>query len=427
MERHRTRLLKGLFRQVLTFGRDRAATTAVVFAMVLLPLFLAIGIAVDYGNTVRGRDALLSAVDASALFAANALSEGKLDEAAVVEKTRSMAIGIFKQNILFAGDPTIDVRISPTEVTVEARDTFTTYFLALLGRHSVNVAVSSSANIQTTEHLDFHFLVDSSDSMGLAADGDSRAKLRSVTANAPISFRRNCEFACHVSEDKTLEPQSRLVLARQLGIKLRIDAARHGIQLFMNLADSKRPRIDPRYSLSTFNSEIYSVSQLTDNDAAFTSALSTIEVAYHRNPGEFGNTFFNKIGPAFIDSVKQDSAAAMPAATQRPYIIIVGDGVRSGYGQTLGNGGIAPYDQSVCNAFKAAGFTVAVIYTRYYAIPTDHFYMDNVAPIFDQIEPNMRACASKPSLFAAGDTSDEINAAFAELFKQILQQRRLVR
>lgn len=427
MERYRTRLLQGFTRHVLTFGRDRAAATAVVFAIVLLPIFLAIGIAVDYGNTVRGRDALLSAVDAAALFAANAISDGNLDEKAVVNETRAMAVGIFKQNVRMAGEPTVDVRITQTEVTVDARDTFSTYFLALLGRHSVDVAVSSSANIQTTERLDFHFLVDSSDSMGLAADGAARAKLRAVTRNAPIAFRRSCEFACHVSEDTGLEPQSRLVLARKLGIKLRIDAARHGIQLFMNLAGSKRPRLDSRYSLSTFNSDVYLVSHLTDNDAAFNAALSTIEVAYRRSPGEFGDTFFNKIGPAFIDSVMLETATAVPAATQHPYIIIVGDGVRSGYGQTLGNGGLAPYDQSVCNAFKSAGFTVAVIYTRYYSIPTDEFYMENVSPIFDQIEPNMRACASKPSLFAAGDTPEEINAAFAELFKQILQQRRIVR
>ena len=48
---------------------------AIVFAILLLPVMLAIGGAIDYVNVMRARTALDSAADASALAAAEAAAQ----------------------------------------------------------------------------------------------------------------------------------------------------------------------------------------------------------------------------------------------------------------------------------------------------------------------------------------------------------------
>ncbi|PPD43162.1 MAG: hypothetical protein CTY15_10520, partial [Methylocystis sp.] len=58
------------------FRDAREGATAIIFGLLIIPLMLALGAAVDYGRASQTRTALQTSVDAAAIAAAIAMSKG---------------------------------------------------------------------------------------------------------------------------------------------------------------------------------------------------------------------------------------------------------------------------------------------------------------------------------------------------------------
>jgi len=79
-----------------------------------------------------------------------------------------------------------------------------------------------------------------------------------------------------------------------------------------------------------------------------------------------------------------------------------------------------------CSAIKNRGIRIAVLYTTYYPLPTNTWYVNfdgtgnGIAPYQTQIGTQLQSCAS-PGLFFQVDTGGDVTAAMAALFTSAVQ------
>ena len=84
------------------------------------------------------------------------------------------------------------------------------------------------------------------------------------------------------------------------------------------------------------------------------------------------------------------------------------------------------FDSSLCANLKAKGVKIGVIYTTYFDIPNEPFWVYYIKPFSDQIAPALEACAS-PGWFFEAQYADDIDAALQELMKLVLPRPQLTR
>jgi hypothetical protein len=68
---------------------------------------------------------------------------------------------------------------------------------------------------------------------------------------------------------------------------------------------------------------------------------------------------------------------------------------------------------------------IVVLYTEYYALPTNNWYNSWIAPFRSEIETNMQACASNAKLYQKVRPNDSISQTMNTLFANAVKQARL--
>ncbi len=150
------------------FLRDRRGAMAVVFGLMLFPLFGLLGMAIDYGAALRSRDNMQEASDAAALAAASQEGVTDSERAAYGEK-------VFDANFTdpLLGAPVVpNVSVGDGTVTVTASGNVPTYIMSILNHETINVAVRSVATIKTSFEPCFYAL-DPTDSRTVYVDNDA--------------------------------------------------------------------------------------------------------------------------------------------------------------------------------------------------------------------------------------------------------------
>lgn len=104
------------------FGRDRSGNVLMMFGLFALPVFMAIGGAVDFGRWINARTDLRNAVDSSVLAAARALQTNGYNEAEALEVARVYLTNNTQSLLGSVGDLTtqIQFQISGNGDTVSA-------------------------------------------------------------------------------------------------------------------------------------------------------------------------------------------------------------------------------------------------------------------------------------------------------------------
>jgi hypothetical protein len=112
-------------------------------------------------------------------------------------------------------------------------------------------------------------------------------------------------------------------------------------------------------------------------------------------------------------------------------LFIVTDGVEDEGNRTIqaiNDLGSAPSGNSSstnwCSTIKNRGVKIAILYTDYLAVPSNSFYVDNVAPIQSDIGPALQACAS-PGLFYDAAIGADLGQALSALFAAVTQSGHL--
>lgn len=132
------------------FLSDRSGAAAVIFAIVLVPMALAVGAAVDYASAMRMRTTLTSSLDSAALSVAVAQSSGQtvnLANAALtqaVKKALQGALGPYAAGANVATTASID---GSGALAASASITVPTRLMGLVGIRTINVSASTRVSM----------------------------------------------------------------------------------------------------------------------------------------------------------------------------------------------------------------------------------------------------------------------------------------
>ncbi len=132
-------MIKLIFSRLKQFVRDRAATTAVTFALAAVPLIAGAGIAVDYARAIKFHTELQVGADAAALGAA--LINGATDEERI-----AAAKVIFNSNLdKGVAVPVVNVTVGSDEVRVAATTNLKSTLMNVVGYSKNRLTVSATA------------------------------------------------------------------------------------------------------------------------------------------------------------------------------------------------------------------------------------------------------------------------------------------
>jgi hypothetical protein len=183
------------------------------------------------------------------------------------------------------------------------------------------------------------------------------------------------------------------------------------------------PRTPSYTSGWTSASAKFSVMEMWSNNSLCTSAACT--AGGSTNPsGDVATDYDNS-----LKTLSQASSVPNPGKgtnepgdTPQEVLFIVTDGVEDEGNriiQAINDLGHGPSGNSSstnwCTAIKNRGIKIAVLYTDYLAVPSNSFYVSNVAPIQTSIGPALQACAT-PGLFIDEDNDTHIGQDLANLF-----------
>jgi hypothetical protein len=414
------------------FHNNEGGTIAIMSALLIIPIMIAIGISVDYARASRLKNRLQIAADLAVLSSLTPFSKISKPE----EEARSFFLAnISARDAALVKDITVtyDGAVNRGQtITISFTAEESSSFLKIADINFLAVGGSSSAKIAPYPGAGIYFLVDTSQSMGVVSTEAGRLQLRAATMTGFPGG--SCELACH---------GSRLAEARRIGVELRIDVAKSGVDRVLQLAGADQQQI--KFSIYSLSNNMVPVISEESDLAKVKTALDRVDMGYNEtlnnpNSNDDSNTFFDISIPAVVNDIVQKSQAS--GTMDAPgFIFLVTDGLQSNNngravyspsGQPTGDHTRIPnvddtriIDKKYCDMLKQTGKKLAVIYTEYISLAGDYAYDYHVAPIHDQIEPSLRACASDPSLFAHGSSPDEIRSAFEHVYGSTFSPLRL--
>jgi Flp pilus assembly protein TadG len=430
--------MRALIAAMGAFRRREDGAFAVTFGLTLLPIMLAIGVAVDYGMANTAKAKLDAALDAAALAAVSkgAITKSKSD-------AKALALNVFNTDA--AGlkgvkitNASADVADGSTGRTVTASYTaaVSTSFLGLAGIKSIAIGSTAKANSGLLTYIDFYLLLDNTPSMGVGATLPDIDKMVANTGD-------KCAFACHDLSDKN----NYYNLAKKLGVKMRIDVMRTATQQLMDTAaNTQAANGQFRMAIYTFgesatDTEMTTIQKLTSDLAKAKTAANAIDlmtIPYQNYASDTTTDFHEVLKDIEKEIPKQGTGAS---ASPLKYLFFVSDGVadredhspacseKTTTGQDPKTGKKytrcqEPLDIGLCTKLKDRGIKIAVLYTTYLPLPTNAWYNSWIAPFTGKIAKNMESCAS-PGLYFEVSPTQGISEAMTALFKKAVLQARL--
>jgi Flp pilus assembly protein TadG len=406
------------------FFRDDRGNFSAMFALTLVPVVGLIGMAVDFTMSSK-RKAILDAIADSASLAAVTpamLSQG--DSASITAATDlfNSQLG----SVLGIGSTTLSVTASDSglsrTVTVSYTTSATALFGKLIGKTAIPITGTSQSTSSTAPNIDFYLLLDNSPSMAIAA---TTSGINTMVAATPDQ----CAFACHESDTAPLDYYG---LARTLGVTLRMDLVAQATQNLMSTAQSTASTNNANYraAIYTFNTSLNIITGITGSLTSAQSQAKKIdiyEVPYQNWNSDAITDYTDTMTQ--INSIMPNPGNGTNAKgdTAQEVLFIVTDGVEDEGNRTIqaiNDLGSAPKGNSSgtnwCTTIKSRGVKIAILYTDYLAVPSNSFYVSNVAPIQSDIGPALQACAS-PGLFYDAAIGSDLGAALSALFAAVTQ------
>jgi Flp pilus assembly protein TadG len=414
--------------------QDRSANFGVTTALVAVPLIAVGGLALDVTNAMLVRTELQNAADAAAV---GAIADSSPAVAAAMAMTQdgSVNIGQSDANKLFFGQASSDLQSVAVNVNVAVTRTgnivsSTVNFSAnvpttlsqIIGKTSIPVSGSASAQYQTATFMDFYMLLDNTPSMGVGA---TTTDIQMMVKNTTDS----CAFACH-NLDTTKNYYN---LAKSLGVTTRIDVVRQATQKLTDTAAANRVTTDQyRMAVYTFGTQaeqagLTSVSPLISDMNQVKSATSAVDLmtipyqGYNNDQTTSFDTMLTQLAP-----IIGTGGSGSTNADRQKILFLVTDGVGDSYKpktctKATTNGRCQePLDTSFCQPLKNQNIKIAILYTTYLPLPTNGWYNQWIAPFQSQIGTNLQSCASPGLYFEVSPTqgiSDAMNALFLKVIR----------
>ncbi len=376
--------------------------------VILLPLVLAAGSAIDYSNVYRHKNLFHQALDSAVMAIAKGHQDGADTNTAITE-----GISIFHANCL---SPSCEKNIEPVftiDPGVSVSGTYSgkvdTTLLRIANIDSVQASVSSQVSISSS-FQEFHFAVDRSASFGIPANDKAINDLIALTG---------CAFSCH--EAQGWEPiinGKRVVtydLAKQNGIPLREDILFDALSNAWDtiLERIKGTRADQiKVGLYVFSDTLEVLSKPT---ALSTDLKKKLEHSTTRSWGTQHNTVLPELA-----KIIGKSGAGTSNRDRKKTLVLITDGatsiskpkdwwIRESY---------TPFDSAKCDAFKKNGVRVVVINIEYPKLDGQGDYDRTVGTYYDEITSGLKNCATTGYYYTAND-QPEIQASLKKMGKDI--------
>ena len=386
--------------------RDKSGNVAIMFALSLIPLMLAIGMAVDMTKVLSTRMQLQDALDAATLAA---LSESTPDDKRDQVAKATFAASLSPEVAALAPDFSIKFTGAGSERSAVAGFSAAAplAFAGILGTETMEVTGETTAGIQIGGSMDISLWLDASASMGIAATEADRDALRKLTG---------CAFACHMDGPPSSESK-----AHGNGLKLRIDLMKQNVVMLMDkIKEVQLEEQVVRYSVSGMSRTLEPRLAMTNDFTMARNAVSNFKLSGTVHNGWNSASLLTptlNTGKGTLPAQNGDGTKDRP----RNFVIIVTDGMQFDWNR-ISSG---PISNTPCEDIKARGISVAVIQLRYVDLTGDAAFNTYVKPYFTQLGPALEKCAS-PGMFYSADTPDQIKTAFAELAVRIRGALRLM-
>ncbi|UVC10678.1 pilus assembly protein [Rhizobium sp. TH2] len=424
-------------------GRDKSGNFGIILALLMAPIALAMGTAIDYGYALSVRTEMQSAADIAAVQALSEQSAGVIAAltqslSGELQLAETDAGYLFEANLQKMSKDYLNskeiniVRTGDTFVsTVSFKATVPTSFLGMFGVRKIEVAGIAKGVYVPASYIDFHLMLDNSPSMGLGATTADIAKLE---ANTPDK----CAFACH----ETTKADNYYKLAKSLGVMTRIELVSEAAQKMMETAEDTRRHKD-QYRMAVYSMGAKAEEPALTNVAELSSNLDTVKTNTKKidlmsipkqNYKQDQMTDLLTNLTALKDSMGK-SGSGMNSGDRKKVLFLVSDGVEDVYrpigcirapissGDNKGRCQ-APLDSSICQKIKENGVSIAVLYTTYHPIERDGWYNKHIKPFRPDIGTHMKACASE-GLFFEVSPSQGIDEAMNALFMKVVNMPRL--
>jgi Flp pilus assembly protein TadG len=413
------------------FTRDDRGAAAVAFAVAAIPLMLVAGVAVDYTRLVRAKATIDGAADA-AVLAATSSSAGSLN----LEQAKKAGQALFDAlSVRATPGQTVDVSLEVKDqgLTRTATLNYTlrmqTTLASVVGMSTMSASGFATSAQSRSPYIDFYLMLDNSPSMGVGA---TQADIAAMVSNTPDQ----CAFACH----DTSNANSYYDLAKKLGVTMRIDVLRTATQNLMDTATSMTATPNQfRVAVYSFGvdaasaklTEVAPLTPILSNAKSKAGSIDLMTVPYQNYQNDM-DTNLSALIPAANKEIADPGDGSSPSAPQK-VLFLVSDGVADEYNPTscaqpLAGGGRCqqPLNPALCDAIKARGVRIAVLYTTYLPLPTNGWYTTWLQPFSGSIGRKMQECSS-PGLYFEVSPSQGISDAMSALFKQAVMTSRLVK
>ena len=413
---------------------DRSGNFAITTALVAVPLIAVGGLALDVTDAMLVRTELQNAADAAAV---GAIADSSPAGAAAMAMTSdgTVNIGQSDANKLFFGQASSDLQNIPVNVnaavtrtgnvvfsTVNFTANVPTTLSQVIGKTSIPVSGSASAQYQTASFMDFYMLLDNTPSMGIGA---TLTDIQTMVAKTPDS----CAFACH-NLDTTNNYYN---LAKSLGVQTRIDVVRQATQSLTDTAATNRTTPDQyRMAVYTFGTQaenigLTSVSTLSSDMTQVKNTTSAVDLmtvpnqGYNNDQDTSFDTMLTQLAP-----IIGTGGGGTTTTDRQKILFIVTDGVGDSYKPnsctepTTGGRCQEPLATAFCQPLKNQNIKIAILYTTYFPLPTNGWYNQWIAPFQSQIGTDLQNCASPGLYFEVSPTqgiSDAMNALFLKVIR----------
>jgi Flp pilus assembly protein TadG len=412
------------------FAGDRKANVAIIFAFSLMPITILTGMGIDYTSATTKKAMLDAAADAAALSGVTPTLMALPSSASITAATN-----MFNSQVSsipgMASAPSASISAADNglkrTVTVTYTGSSKNSFAGVVGQTAWALSGSSQATATVAPNINFYLLLDNSPSMAIAA---TTAGIATMVANT--SAQGGCAFACHETNPSAdnlgnAGGVDNYTLAKNLGVVTRIQNLNAATQALMDTATTTMANYKSTYKMAiyTFNTGgINTITALTSSlSSAKTQAAGIDVVPVYKNnwltsaaSNSDEDTDF-EAAMTGINTTMPLPGTGMAGSTPQEVLFIVSDGVDDS--KVGGARNQALFDTSYCTTVKNRGIRIAVLYTTYLPLPTNSWYNTYIAPFQPQIAGNMKGCAS-PGLYFQVSTDQDISAAMAALFQQVV-------
>jgi Flp pilus assembly protein TadG len=461
-------LLSRAVRLLRRLRADRRGATLVIVGFAIIPLTIAVGMAIDYGRAARMQTKLNAIADSAALAAVTTPMMSQSSAAACLAArlmfvNQVTGLDSLRINTLDPAQLSIQVtdNASATSCSATAGSISTSYqrsstvtwkgtadniFGGLLGMMKTPIGGTATAQAATAPNIDFYVLLDTSGSMALPSTSAGLTLLRSKTGG--------CAFACHSTNDEVATRKDGSTgdyysVATSFGIPLRVDEARTAVANMMKLAGDVQVSNKATYraALATFaaadsraNNSFLLRQPLTTSlsSVAAQAAAATTSLYYKNNcpTSSFCNSDADTASSnAFsrMDGVIANPGNGTKNPSDRPQaiMIVITDGMRDE--SRPGSRPEVAFETGWCSYLKSRNIGIAILYTEYLpgAIDNDSWSVKadqgNVLNRLPLIEPALKSCVSRPEYFTKVTTDDDISAALATLFRTLVKTAYITR